>query len=273
VILLGRSFSRETEFNISPARLVVALAAALMATACPAFADQAYDVHGEDVYRIGASGTITRVVYDGSQRLTVEKQGKLTRYDAQARYTRNAADGKSLSDARFVQELLPNGSFQDALDEDPDFLTVLNQPFAVQLDPATMHDLHALRGAVPFDATSPLGGDAVLRGFLRPGVAGEIDGRSVIAVRFQASGPMNGTLPDHSEATMSGRINMDGIAYYAADDAMLLALDATLTIDAQLSQAQKAVPVRITYRRFIRAKTRLPTPLASGAGTESPPTP
>ena len=57
-------------------------------------------------------------------------QGSRTRYDAQASYARSAADGNSHVNARFVQELMPNGAFEDRLDEDPDFLTVLNQPFA-----------------------------------------------------------------------------------------------------------------------------------------------
>ena len=253
MVLLKRHFSRETEFTISRATLAIALVAALLATARAASADQQYNVNGEDVYRIGPAQTISRVVYDGSQRLTVHRQGKSVRYDAQAHYVRESAQGKSTDDARFVQELLPNGTFEDRFDEDPDFLTILNQPFAIQLDAATMGDLRRLRGAVPFDASSPLGSEAPLRGYLRPGVRGEIDGRPVVAVRFEAEGPMNGPLPGHGGGTMSGHMRMDGTAYYAVDNAMLLALDATLTIDARLRESAQSVPVKITYRRFIRA--------------------
>jgi hypothetical protein len=246
-------------------------------TARAGSADERYDVMGQDVYRIGQPATISRVVYDGTQTLEVYKQGKRIRYEAQARYRRVDAAGKSDVVARFVQELSADGAFRDLLDDDPDFLTVLNQPFAVQLDTLTMRDLHHLHAAVPFDATSPLGGDAVLRGFLRPGTAGEIGGREAIAVHFQAAGPMSGPLPGVPHATMSGRMRMDGTAYYAVDDAILLALDATLTIDAKLQEATQTIPVQITYRRYIRAapeavKTPQPTPLASGAGTASPPT-
>jgi hypothetical protein len=253
-----------------------------LVTARAASADQQYDVSGEDVYRIGPSGIVSRVVYAGQQRLTIERQGKHTRYDAQARYTRNADDGKSNVNARFVQELLPNGSFEDRFNDDPDFLTILNQPFAVQLDTSTLRDLRDLRGAVPFNASSPLGGDSVLRGHLRPGTGGEVDGRPALAVRFEAEGPMTtpmtAPVPDHPDATMSGQMRMDGTAYYSLDDAMLLALDATLTIVAQLHDGQQAVPVRIVYRRFIRAsgavqtpipRTPPPAPLATGAGTVS----
>ena len=223
-----------------------------------ASADQQYDVRGEDVYRVGSSQLVSRVTYLGSQRLTVDRQGKQTRYDAQARYTRDAADGKTTTNARFVQELLPGGTFEDRLNEDPDFLTILNQPFAIWLDPTTLRDLRGLHGAVPFGATSPMGGDAILRGQLRPAVGGEIAGRSAIAVRFEAQGPMTAALPDHAESMMAGRMRMDGIAYYAIDDAMLLALDATLTIDGQLKDQQHNVPVRIVYRRFIRASQPSP---------------
>ena len=267
------------EPTIPTQRAVAALTlvAALVATARVALADRQYDVNGEDVYKIGTGSTISRVVYTGTQRLAVERQGKRARYDAQAHYSRAAADGKTSVNARFVQELSPTGSFEDRIDEDPDFLTVLNQPFAVQLDPVTLRDLRTLHGAVPFDATSPLGGDAVLRGFLRPGTRGEVNGVPAIAVRFEAEGPMSGPLPDHEQATMSGRMRMDGSAYYSLDDAMLLALDATLTITAQFHDGEQTVPVHIVYRRYIRAtsdvKTRPPAPLASGGGTAPRPSP
>jgi hypothetical protein len=274
---------RETEPRIRTQRAATALSifAVLLVTASVALGDQQYAMNGEDVYRVGSGGSISRVLYSGTQRLSVERQGKQATYDAQARYERSAGDAKAGVNARFVQELMPNGSFEDRIDEDPDFLTILNQPFAVQLDAATMRDLRGLRKPVPFDATSPLGGEAVLRGFLRPGTRGEINGRPAIAVRFEAEGPMSGPLPDHSDTTMTGRMHMDGSAYYSLDDAMLLALDATLTIDAQLRNGQQTEPVRIVYRRFIRASaatptafptpaplsTLRPTPLATDGGT------
>jgi hypothetical protein len=230
---------------------------------------------------------VSRVTYSGKQRLTVAHQGSHTRYDAQASYTRSAADGNSHVNARFVQELMPNGAFEDRLDEDPDFLTVLNQPFAVQLDGVTIRDLRNLHGPVPFSATSPLGGQAVLRGFLRPGTGGKIGGRPAVAVRFEAEGPMSAPMPVRANSTMSGHMRMDGTAYYSLDDAMLLSLDATLTIVAQLHDGAETLPVRIVYLRAIHAssaprgasaaakvrvlKTPLPTPLATGGGKASLP--
>jgi hypothetical protein len=233
-----------------------------LASLRPALADQQYDTSGEDVYRVGSAGIVSRVAYVGKQRLTIEKQGGHVRYDAQAHYARSAADGNSRVNARFVQELAHNGAFEDRLNEDPDFLTVLNQPFAVQLDGPTLRDLQNLRGQVPFSATSPLGGQAVLRGFLRPGTNGTVGGRAAVGVRFEAEGPMTAPMPSRVNATMSGHMRMDGTAFYALDDAMLLALDATLTIVAQLHDGPETVPVRIVYRRSIRASGR-PKPASS----------
>jgi hypothetical protein len=195
------------------------------------------------------------VSYVGTERLSVTREGASLRFKAQARYTRIASDGKSSAEASFVQVLRPDGAFEDRLDDDPDFLTILNQPFAARLDSATLLDVRELRKPVPFAATSPLGASTVLHGFLRPGVGGPIEGHPTVAVRFQAAGPMNGKLPGHADANVAGKMRMDGTAYYALDNAMLLALNVTLTIDARLSESRPSVsvPVRITYRRSIRA--------------------
>jgi hypothetical protein len=199
------------------------------------------------------------------------------RFEARARYTRNGPDGRSSGEAVFVQIVQPNGAFEDRVDDDPDFLTILNQPFAVQLDSATLGQLRALRGRVPFSATSPLGAEAVLHGFLRPAPGGPIGGRPAVAVRFEAEGAMTGPLPGASDTLISGTMHMDGTAYYALEGATLLALSVTLTLDARLAQGQPAVsePVRITYRRTIRATSKTPprAPLATGAETAAPATP
>jgi hypothetical protein len=230
------------------------LVTALLPVLRPALADFRYDLAGEDVYRIESTATVSRVTYAGTEGLSITQDGKGTRFEARAHYVRYSPDGKSSVDARFVTELLSNGSFEGRVDDDPDFLTILNQPFAVQLDPATLRDLRELHGGVPFSASSPLGGDSVLHGSLRPGAGGPIDGRPSVAVRFQAVGPMSGTLPGSSDASISGTMRMDGTAYYSLDDAMLLALSARLTIDARLRQNHPAVliPVHITYLRAIR---------------------
>jgi hypothetical protein len=198
---------------------------------------------------------VSRVSYAGSERLSIRPDGRGLRFEAQARYARTAPSGKSAAEALFVQTLEPNGSFEDRVDDDPEFLTILNQPFAVRLDAATLRDVRALRRRIPFSATSPLGGTDLLRGFLRPGANGAIQGRPTVAVRFEAEGPMNGTLPGRADSTITGSMRMDGTAYYALDDAVLLGLNVTMTIQARLHERQPplSVPVRIIYRRSIRA--------------------
>jgi hypothetical protein len=242
-----------------------------------AAADLQYDTTGQDLYRIESAGTFTRVSYEGTERLTIVHEGTSVRFAAHASYTRQGPDGKSKGDALFVQVLQPNGSFVDRVDNDPDFLTILNQPFAIWIDGPTLRDLRAMRGRVPFSATSPLGDETLLHGFLRPGVAGPIDGSPTVAVRFEAEGPMSGPLPGYADATVSGTMRMDGTAYYALTGANLLAFSVTLTLDARLAQGRPpvSVPMRITYRRSMRATSRTPPPipLATGGGTVAPATP
>jgi len=253
------------------------LVAALFSVIEPAVADVRYDTSGEDVYRIESSGTYTKVTYAGTQRLSVRQDGKAWRFEAGVQYLRDGPDGKSRGKALFVQLLEPSGTFEDRIDDDPDFLTVLNQPFAIRLDAATLADLRALRGRVPFSATSPLGAQAVLHGFLRPAPGGPVDGRPTTAVRFEAEGTMAGPLPGYAETLVSGSMRMDGTAYYALKGAMLLALYLTLRLDARLAQGRSSVsvPVRILYRRSMKAtaKTLQPAPLATGAGAAAPATP
>lgn len=242
----------------------------------PACADVQYDTSGEDVYRLVSAETSSKVSYAGTERVSARQDGKDWRFEARAWYTRSGPNGKRRNEALFVQMLLPNGTFEDRLDNDPDFLTILNQPFAVRLDAATLRDLRALHGRVPFSATSPLGAETVLHGFLRPVPGGPIEGMQTVGVRFEADGAMTGPLPGYAETLVSGTMRMDGTAYYALDGAMLLALRITLTIDARLAQSgSESVPVRIVYRRSIRAtaKTPLPAPPAKGGGTGTRATP
>jgi hypothetical protein len=232
------------------AAAVVSLAVALASAPGPR-SDHQYAVSGSDTFTVGQH-TAARVTYTGTERLRVTAVGKTTRYNADAHYTRTDEGGSSAARASFVQELLASGAFQDRLDDDPDFLTVLNQPFAVALDAATLRDLRALHGGVPFETPSPITG-ATLRGSLRRGPIGTIGGAPAVGVRFNASGPMRGPLPDRPEVAIEGTMRMDGIAYYAQDGALLLSLEARLTITGVLRQNKTATPVQIVYLRTIRA--------------------
>ncbi len=241
--------------RVQSAFLVAALVL-MAATSAPN--QQKYDVSGNDSYQIGTTMPTTTIGYMGAQRLTVEQTGKQRRYTAEASYTRSDDNGKATVHARFVQELTGEGAFEDRSDEDPDFLTVLNQPFAVQLDPTTLRDIRTMNHKIPFQAQSPLGG-SILHGFLSPQAGGKINGRSVVGVHFQAEGPMTGGLPQRPDTSIAGKVRMDGAAYYASDGALLLALDATLSIDGNLLNQRNSVPVRIIYRRKIRADDSAPS--------------
>jgi hypothetical protein len=233
----------------------IALVAAIMAVAGPARADLQYAVAGDDLYRVESEGGLSRISYSGTERLTIRQSGKEIRFSARAHYTRSTGTTKSSAEAFFVQVLTESGWFDDRIDDDPDFLTILNQPFAVRLDAATLRDVSSLHGRVPFAARSPLGGESMLRGYLRPGVDGPVAGQPSVAVRFEAAGPMSGALQGRADQILGGDMHMDGTAYYAREDGILRALNVTLTIEARLrgKGPTDATPVRIVYHRSIRA--------------------
>ena len=224
----------------------------------PALADQRYVVSGNDSYQVGRSDLRTTIAYSGTEQLAVVRNGARTRFTADVRYTRADEGGKVPARASFVQEMTPQGELQDKTDLDPDYLTVLNQPFAVQLDAQTLRDLKRLRGRVPFDFPSPITGGA-LHGYLQRNAYSNVAGHRAIGVRFDASGPMSGPLPDHAAVSIDGKMRMSGTAYYAmSGPPLLLALEETLTISGTLRGRGDATPVTIVYRRSIKADDSAP---------------
>jgi hypothetical protein len=210
-------------------------------------------VSGNDRYRIGQADIQSNISYSGTQTLSVRRDGAEKRFTAQAHYTRADASGKVPAQATFVQVMTPQGELHDSADLDPDYLTVLNQPFAIELDEPTLRDLLHLRGRVPFTFPAPMTG-GTLRGFLERGSTGRVSARPALAVDFDATGPMSGPLPDHAGMTISGTMRMRGTAYYALrGDPLLLALSETLTISGTLHSRGQDSPVTITYARTIKA--------------------
>ncbi|HEY5257539.1 MAG TPA: hypothetical protein VIJ12_04095 [Candidatus Baltobacteraceae bacterium] len=214
-------------------------------------ADQQYTVSGVDAFTVGSQPAAT-VSYSGAERLHVDKRSTGMRFEAEVRYTRSDDVPRASARGRFVQYLVPSGTFEDRIDDDPDFLTILNQPFAVWLDAATLRDLRGLHGSVPFRAASPVSPDALV-GTMRRGPTGSVDGIPAVGVRFAASGPMHGDLPGHPGAAIHGTVRMEGTAYYALGNCLLIALDARLAISGTLYETKNAMPVRIVYSRTIRA--------------------
>ena len=237
-------------------RLALPLLVCMAVVAAPgaARADQQYSVSGSDSYQIGARELQTQISYSGRESLVVTRYGKAKRYRAQVRYRRSDRAGTLPGQASFEATLLPSGEQRDEANRDPNYLTVLNQPFSVQLDVATLTDLSRLHGRIPFDFPSPMTGGA-LHGYLKRGTAAVLGGRRAIGVDFEAEGPMRGPLPDHPSMTLNGKMHMHGVAYYESSTALLVALDATLRIDGVLEDPKKETPVSIVYRRVIRAES------------------
>jgi len=217
--------------------------------------ERSYAVSGKDIFSIGAGDISSEVSYAGTQTLSLQHRGTIVRYVAHVTYTRTDGVASSGASAEYVADVLPSGDMLDSADRDPDYLTVLNQPFAARLDLATLKDLQHLAGALPFDFPSPFTGSS-LHGHLVHLPAGTIGKRRAIGVRFEAAGPMSGELPDRPGMTLRGTIAMRGNAYYDDGDAMLLSLATIVTISGNVSNRSGKDPVTIIYRRNIRASVR-----------------
>ncbi len=215
-------------------------------------ADQTYSVGGKDSFAIGDSDIRSEVTYAGTQTLVISHHGKMTRFKAHVTYTRSDGTASSGADGEYTADVLPSGETIDSADRDPDYLTVLNQPFAVQLDRATLSDLRHLHGALPFDFPSPFTGSS-LHGYLQHIGNARVGPRHSIGVKFESAGPMKGELPDRPGLTLTGTIAMRGTAYYDVQSALLLILDTTVTITGNVSNRSGKDPVTITYARTIHA--------------------
>jgi hypothetical protein len=212
---------------------------------------QNYTMFGSDSFGIASHELQTQISYRGTQRLTVQHRGGETRFIAHASYVRREGGTATQTSGSFSATMLPDGEQRDDGGADPDYLTILNQPFSIQLDGPTLDDLRGLSGAVPFDFPSPMTG-APLHGSLRRLPDGTLGTRRVLGIAFTARGPLNGTLPDRPETALTGTITMNGTAYYAYADCLLLALDATLEIDGRVAGSGQSEPVTIVYKRTIR---------------------
>jgi hypothetical protein len=209
---------------------------------------QVYAVAGSDMFSLAGRQVQSLITYEGTQQLTSTPLARATRFHAVVRYQKNDGTAKRDARAAFALTMLPSGDISDEQNADPDYLTILNQPFSVQLDRPTMHDLHELVQSVPFDFPSPMTG-APLHGTLRRLLDETLGGVRVLGIAFSARGPLEGTLPDRPSIAVSGTITMNGTAYYAYSNALLLALDATLMIEGKVA-GNDAVTIR--YKRSIR---------------------
>jgi hypothetical protein len=159
--------------------------------ALTAHGDQVYATLGSDDFSIGSDAAGGDVRYKGTQSLHIAAHGKFVRYSAHVAYTRTERGNASKAKATYVADVLPTGELASTADDDPNYLTVLNQPFAAQLDTQTLADLTHLRKPLPFEFPSPFTGSS-LHGFLQHRSGGAFGKRRSVAVRFEAAGTMRG---------------------------------------------------------------------------------
>ena len=248
--------------------MILYLAGTLVETAS---ADQVYTVTGSDDFSIGAGDIKSEIAFRGAETLHVSKHGGITRYSVHVIYTRSDGGAQSDAKADYIADVSATGDMVDSADHDPDYLTVLNQPFAAQLDPQTLADLHRLQGTLPFDFPSPFTGSS-LHGYLEHVASAPIGGRPTTGVRFEAAGTMHGQLPDRRTLTLEGTIAMRGTAFYDRTTALLLALDTTVTIAGNVSNRTSKDPVRIVYSRSLRAGVHKPVARTDGKTVRGPAT-
>ena len=232
------------------ARLSIVVLTVLVMAVSTARADQQYAVDGSDTFRIPGSTVGGDIAYAGTGQLRAERHGNDTRFTTRVTY-RRTVDGTTSRVTGTYETTISGGVAHDGPDGDPDDLTILKQPFAVQLDAPTLHDLGALRRTIPFDFPSPIIG-ATLHGALRRLPDAVLNGQRVLGIAFSAHGPLRGELPELAGTSVTGTIEMSGRAYYAYRTALLLALDATLAIAGNLDGSTPSQPVSLVYRRTIR---------------------
>lgn len=229
---------------------IVSLIVAL-SVATPVQADQAYLVDGTDSFTVGARDVRGAVVYAGRENLTAARDGERTRFESTVDYSRSEQGTRSRGHSTFASVVGPAGEPEDESGGDPDYVSVLNQPFAIVLDAPTMRDLARLTAPVALSFVLPLTGEP-LTGTLRRGPDAFVAGERVLQVVFAAQGPVHGPI-GRSGVAVDGRIAMRGTAYYSYASALLLALDTRLAISGKLHGEAARRSVTIVYGRRIRA--------------------
>jgi hypothetical protein len=220
------------------------------AFAAPARADQLYQLRGVDRYAVVGGHARYNVSLAGSQRLKIATVKGRMRFTVRAHYVRTANNNRDSVQAFFTQSMRPDGDLDDGTSYDPDYVTILNQPFAVWIDSDTRSGGDSARVPLTFDA--PLTG-GTLRGYLARAGVGIVAGRRAVSMRFDASGPMSGSDSDDPQRRIRGTVRMRGTAYYGARDGLLLALDETFSVSARLYEGSHSLPLQIVHRRFIKA--------------------
>lgn len=243
--------------NVGP---VIGLGAVLFLTV-PALADQIYAVDGRDSFSVGARDLRRDIVFSGKETLSSIRGSDGTRFVVTVEYSRAAQGNRAQAHANFISTVKPTGEQQDEVNGDPDYVSILNQPFSIELDLPTMREVARIATPAPFTFVLPITG-APLTGSIRSGGVAYVAGERALGVVFEAEGPVHGLIGNVGVA-LDGRIRMRGTAYYSFDSAVLRALDTQLTISGTIAGDPDRKAVSIVYRRTIRAITPTPAKDAS----------
>lgn len=207
-----------------------------------------YIIAGTDRLRVGVEQVC--VDYEGEGRLSLNSGDDGQTLTAATDYWRRDATGTHIVHASFVQETAPSfgDEFLDANGRDPDYMTILSQPLAIELGSSELQALAQLSKRVRLEFPSRIG-DGNLSGFLE-----HIRSRSVnslIGLRFVARGPMRAPVPKRPAATMVGIVTLAGAGYYSSENGRLVAIYTTMTFDGSFRNRGHAIPVHVTYERQI----------------------
>jgi hypothetical protein len=232
--------------------VIAAVLLVAFGAAGPALADETYRVWGSDRFQSAGGELRAEILYSGRQSLTIRRERNVTVYHCRAEYDRVDQGTRAHAVATFGAETSPDGEQRDLESNDPDFLTVLNQPFNAELDAATLHVLEGISSPIPFRFPSPFDGTS-LQGTLRREDRSRAE-RGVVGVLFHLSGPLRGRAGGRSPAAIDGRITVDGTARYLKTSGLLRDLDATVTISGRATQ-NDATGVIAVYKRSIRLES------------------
>jgi hypothetical protein len=219
----------------------------------PASADLLYDLNGSDTLALGRAPISSSISYAGSELLSIthtQRNAKKVVVDANYR----VSDGKSIIPATaHAEQILDEANSANApVVEDPAYLTLLTQPFTVQIDLETLRQLQAMKSPMPFASVSPLTGSQ-LTGSLTKGPDSVVAGQAVVMLRFRSDGPLRGTLPNTEATYLSGTVHMEGSACYRESDGLLLSIETLLQIAGHVGDTATGPPVSVIYRRSIIA--------------------
>jgi hypothetical protein len=250
-------------------RLSVIAATLLLACggAGQALADETYSVSGSDRFQTPHGELRAEIAYSGRQTLSIRRERRVTIYRSRAEYDRIDQGARAHAVATFGSEATPDGDLRDLEANDPDFVTVLNQPFNVELDPRTLRDLDAVAAPIPFKFPSPLDGTS-LEGTLQREERAR-SGPEIVGVLFHVAGPMRPRVGDRSPVALDGRITVDGTARYLKASGLLRDLDATITISGRVDPSE-APGVIVVYKRSIHMDTPSARPIPGSPSRGTP---